>query len=205
MTYDWQTIFKSKTTKELYDIYMGTPYLPNETKEFAEQELHRRNFNFETISTHKTAWELSSLEEDYSFRNSPIGSSGIVRYSFTGYLITIAYVLVGMFLLTSLYLEDTIEQIITAIIAAAILAILVIFKNKQYKRFQAKNKKTLQRIEQLRKKLTENADLENYDLINKDIEKDKIIEKSNLKTMRNIYIVIFSILFLCVLYRIFFR
>ncbi|MDY0102050.1 MAG: hypothetical protein RBS07_03875 [Lentimicrobium sp.] len=64
MSYNWEKIFKSKTDKELYEIFLGRKQLGAEAKEFAEVELKSRNFNFDNIDSHKKKWTLEKLIEE---------------------------------------------------------------------------------------------------------------------------------------------
>jgi len=64
MSYNWEKIFKSKTDKELYEIFSGRKQLGSEAKEFAEVELKSRNFNFDNIDSHKKKWTLEKLIEE---------------------------------------------------------------------------------------------------------------------------------------------
>ena len=64
MSYNWEKIFKNKTDKELYEIFLESKQLGAEAKEFAEVELKSRNFNFDNIDSHKKKWTLEKLIEE---------------------------------------------------------------------------------------------------------------------------------------------
>ena len=64
MSYNWEKIFKNKTDKELYEIFLERKQLGAEAKEFAEVELKSRNFNFDNIDSHKKKWTLEKLIEE---------------------------------------------------------------------------------------------------------------------------------------------
>ncbi len=64
MSYNWEKIFKNKTDKELYEIFLGRKQLGAEAKEFAELELKLRNFDFDNIDSHKKKWTLEKLIEE---------------------------------------------------------------------------------------------------------------------------------------------
>ncbi len=70
MSYDWEKIFKEKTDKELYRIFIGKEKLNKEAKIFAEKELKTRNFNFKNIEKHKKKWELENLIEEEKTSNT---------------------------------------------------------------------------------------------------------------------------------------
>jgi hypothetical protein len=67
MTYNWEEIFKSKSTKELYFIYIGKSFLPNETIAFARKELENRNFDFRDIEYYKKLWEIENIDEEIQY------------------------------------------------------------------------------------------------------------------------------------------
>jgi ABC-type multidrug transport system fused ATPase/permease subunit len=50
MYYNWPEIFKEKSDKELYDIYIGRTSLPIEAIELAKAELEKRNFDFDNAN-----------------------------------------------------------------------------------------------------------------------------------------------------------
>jgi len=64
MDYNWGEIFKNKTNKELYKIYLGDTLLPLETKVFAFNELKKRKFDFDNLSKEKKKFELERLIEE---------------------------------------------------------------------------------------------------------------------------------------------
>ena len=64
MTYNWEKIFKSKSDKELFQIYLGKTHLDTEAKSFAEAELKIRNFDFNNLERHRKKWELEELVEE---------------------------------------------------------------------------------------------------------------------------------------------
>ncbi len=51
MDYNWKEIFKEKSNNELFKIFLGDSYLPEETKKFAKKELLNRNFDFNNMSS----------------------------------------------------------------------------------------------------------------------------------------------------------
>ena len=70
MGYNWEKIFKSKSTKELYKIFLGDTLLGSETKEFAKKELENRNFDFNDLIKQKKKWELENLIEQQKSEKS---------------------------------------------------------------------------------------------------------------------------------------
>jgi uncharacterized membrane protein YuzA (DUF378 family) len=61
MSYNWEKIFKGKSDKELYKIYIGHTNFTNGTKEYAIKELKARNFDFNNIDKQRKKWELEDL------------------------------------------------------------------------------------------------------------------------------------------------
>jgi amino acid permease len=68
--YDWEKIFKNKTDKELYHIFIGETILNDEVKLPAEIELKNRKFDFDNIERHSMKWELEELKQEDSRKNS---------------------------------------------------------------------------------------------------------------------------------------
>lgn len=64
MSYDWEKIYKDKSDKELYEIFLGRMHLGQESKEYAKKELKSRNFDFDNIDTYKKKWMLEKLIEE---------------------------------------------------------------------------------------------------------------------------------------------
>jgi hypothetical protein len=79
MSYNWEKIFKNKTDKELYEIFLGRKQLGAEAKEFAELELKSRNFNFDNIDSHKKKWTLEKLIEE---ERNESGTYSLFRWTF---------------------------------------------------------------------------------------------------------------------------
>lgn len=70
MEYNWTEIFKNKSTRELYNIYLGKSALGSEQREYARVELENRNFDFENPDKQRSKWELENLiEEEKSYNN----------------------------------------------------------------------------------------------------------------------------------------
>lgn len=86
MDYNWTEIFKNKTTRELYDIYLGKSILGPEHKEYARIELERRNFDFDNLDKQRKKWELERLiEEEKSNYFIPFRSPRSWEYLFMGF------------------------------------------------------------------------------------------------------------------------
>jgi hypothetical protein len=70
--YNWKQIFKDKSDKELYEIFIGYITFPNEVVQLAKDELDSRNFDFNNIDIIKKGWQLSRLLEEQNFRNQEV-------------------------------------------------------------------------------------------------------------------------------------
>lgn len=71
--YDWEKIFKNKTDKELYSIYLGKSHLGEEARVNAKKELELRKFDFKNLKKHKKKWELEGLLEEERFEHKTYG------------------------------------------------------------------------------------------------------------------------------------
>ncbi len=70
--YNWKQIFKGKSDKELYEIFIGYITFPNDVVQLAKDELDNRNFDFKNIDIIKKGWQLSRLLEEQNFRNQGV-------------------------------------------------------------------------------------------------------------------------------------
>jgi len=74
MDYNWEEIFRSKSTEELYQIYCGNSFLPQETKYFAKVELERRKFCFDDLDLYRKIWKLDSISEEIDYSKFNLSS-----------------------------------------------------------------------------------------------------------------------------------
>lgn len=93
MKYNWPEIFKNKSDKELYNIFLGKSLMGSEVVKFARIELERRNFNFENQDKHLLKCELENLIEEEKSYTTPVFRSirswEYIIMGFVGLLITI--------------------------------------------------------------------------------------------------------------------
>lgn len=62
MTYTWDNIYKQKTDRELFAIYVkGAIAEKNKVAEY----LTKRGFDFENVQKYKDEWELEKLIKEY--------------------------------------------------------------------------------------------------------------------------------------------
>ena len=87
MEYNWTEIFKNKSEKELYNIYIGRSTLGSEVMQFARIELENRKFNFENLDKNRKKWELEelTLEEEESNNNILFKYTHAKEYLIIGY------------------------------------------------------------------------------------------------------------------------
>ena len=102
MSYNWEKIFKEKSDKELFEIFLGRKHLGNEAKKHAEKELKSRKFDFNNIDSYRKKWTLENLIEEernesgtYSFfrwtSNSKHNLMTAIGGAFLGLLMTFDY------------------------------------------------------------------------------------------------------------------
>lgn len=152
MEYNWEEIFKKKSNKELYDIYIGKSILPQTIRPVAKKELERRKFDFENMEANRIAWELSGLVEDEIFFNSQVYGNKFIHIPFKFYLLSIA-VFMALFIFFSQNIKSSIY--IDFLIFFIILTAIYFLNNFQYKKQQEKinniNNKKLELTDKLEK------------------------------------------------------
>ena len=79
MNYNWEKIFKNKSDKELYEIYLGRKHLGNDAKDYAEKELKSRKFDFDNVDSYKKKWTLEKLIEE---ERNESGTYSLFRWTF---------------------------------------------------------------------------------------------------------------------------
>ena len=153
MTYNWQNIYKSKTNKELYDIYIGKISLSKEAQEIAKQELERRDFDFENMAVNYKAWKVLSLNEDRKLFNLDILNQNIFFISLKHYLIFVISSLT-VFLALKYYqeFEGSYNELLTFLILSGIMVLL---NNLMFRIQETKRKKRNREIIDLTKEIVE--------------------------------------------------
>ena len=204
MSYNWQEIFKSKTSKELYKIYIGDTQLPSVTKEFAKKELERRKFNFDDVDAHKTGWKLSNLIEEDNYLNSEMSGQGRVFFvNFKIYILFLLAFFVLIYFTTDFKYHDTTVQLRIALIMTIIYTVLVFINNFFFKRIQIKREQRKKRIIEIREILKEQKHLDKDSPILSDLIEDRKIELSGYKTMSKTYVIVTAIIFaIAILYNL---
>ena len=155
MYYDWAKIFKKKSNKELYKIYLGDTLLGPETKEFAKKELEKRGFNFNDLSKQKKKWKLENLIEQQKNDNSSFfRTHSASEYLLMGIIGLIISVISTIFLFSS-SLRETITNlnVNTNILVVAFGLIFSFFGFFMHKYKKKKDKKMEDEITELINKL----------------------------------------------------
>jgi len=127
MNYDWEKIFKGKTNKELYQIYLGNTHLPKQTSNYAKKELENRNFDFNDMQNNKAAWKLKDLieEETYDYLWNP-------SLFFIPYKYFIPIIVAGI--LIFLYFHRGIPEVVASIFFIFIITTSILINNYYYKK-----------------------------------------------------------------------
>ena len=195
MSYDWEKIFESKTNKELYEIYSGNSLLPNETTEYAKQELERRNFNFDDIEGYKSAWRLSDLiiEADRAQSILNQNQNKIIPYK-SIYLLILGILVVYIVLLN---VFDINLSIVFPIGIIGITLWYVPFTNRVYVKQKEEQEIRIKRINDLKEKLGENIQNDKFDPIKKDIVRN-IKENNKSKKILNYMLIGIILIFLLI-------
>jgi hypothetical protein len=155
MEYNWKEIFKNKTDRELYDIYLGRTSLNSEQREFAGIELENRNFNFENLDRQRKKWELEHLiEEEKSYSMALFSRTRSWEYlilGFGGLVIAVT----TLFLIIANYLAEykPITALTATFFAFVVGSILTVIGFLQYKSKRSKEKFREKRLKELIKEL----------------------------------------------------
>jgi Flp pilus assembly protein TadB len=157
MDYDWEKIFKNKTSKELFDIVTGKVILSSEAFNFAVSELKRRGFDTNDVTFNRKVLRLSNLisENEYEavFRNN------FIHISFKSYILLVIGITLFSLILNK-YSEITMS-IGTILILIGAVTIIVLLENVNYK---MRKRKQIKRINEIKKLKSE---LENTESLNK--------------------------------------
>jgi hypothetical protein len=148
--YNWQNIFKSKSDKELVEIFKGNSNLDFEAEIYAGIELKNRNFDFsliqEVYNQKVIAFKRDLIEsQNLEFRNSEYFRNQIF------YLIGILLIF-SIFVLKGFKFDQQIKSY-KALIYLGFLIFSLFTAKWNFNRFKAKKEKTLKQKEELLKLL----------------------------------------------------
>ena len=154
MKYNWTEIFKNKTDKELYNIYVGESSLGSEAEEFAKLELENRNFNFKNLDKHRKKWELENLiEEEKSNSRLFFRSTRAWEYKFMAYGGLIITIIVLISIIRFFLVHKPIEDIATLIFIFIPGTIITIIGFVNYTSKKKREQYSEKRIKELIKEL----------------------------------------------------
>jgi len=176
MSYNWEEIFKDKSNKELYDIYLGNTNLPDFTIPFAKQELINRDFDFENIQENKDAWRLTQLINEEDNYASEVRGKKLDYISYKYYFLFVSAIIIIFLILKS----DKIYIVLLTILMSTILLIL----NNYISIKQKKNKTKIKNEKfKLIEKLEKMGSLKNESPIFQDIERETKKNKNILQIL----------------------
>ena len=181
MEYDWEKIFKNKTSKELFDIASGKVILSYEAVDFAIAELERRGVDTNDIEFNNKVWRLSNLISNNDYET--VFGNNSFHISLKSYiLIIVGIIMVSLGL--GQYSNITISTG-TILFLIAIITIIVLFENVSYK---IRKQNQIKRINEIKKLKSE---LENTETLNK---RKQVLDELNRQKERNdedmIYLVV---------------
>ncbi len=154
MGYNWTEIFKKKTNKELYKIYLGKSSLGSEVEEFARIELESRNFNFKNLDKQRQKWELENLiEEEKSYSTGLFRPTRSKEFIIMGFIGLVTTIIILISLLRYYFLHKPIGDLTAAFFALIIGIIFTTIGFFNYPRKRKKEQFRETRIKELIKKL----------------------------------------------------
>jgi len=181
MEYDWEKIFKNKTSKELFDIASGKVILSYEAVDFAIAELERRGVDTNDIEFNNKVWRLSNLISNNDYET--VFGNNSFHISLKSYIL----IIVGIIMISlglGQYSNITISTG-TILFLIAIITIIVLFENVSYK---IRKQNQIKRINEIKKLKSE---LENTETLNK---RKQVLDELNRQKERNdedmIYLVV---------------
>lgn len=151
MEYNWAEIFKNKTDRELYNIYLGRTSLNSEQKDFARIELEKRNFDFTNLDRQRKKWELENLiEEEKSYSKLLFRSYRSSEYLIMG-IVGLVIAIISLFFIIDQYFVDhiPIADITNLFLLFIVSFILTVNGFLQYKLKSSKEKSREERLKEL--------------------------------------------------------
>jgi len=151
MGYDWLTIFKNKTNKELYNIVTGKAILPQDAILFAKQELKRRNFDFNNMEANKAGWQISDLIKEEHYAQLEITGRRAKYIHLKILFIIIPAIIVIYYSVIELTKKLILIEMLIFYIAVAIFFVLL--NNFIYKKQTQAHLRRIEKIKELKEKL----------------------------------------------------
>lgn len=197
MSYDWEKIFENKTNKELYEIYSGNSLLPNETVEYARQELEKRNFDFKDIDGNKSAWKLTELIIEKERAQNILNENKIKIIPYKSLYLLIPGILVVYVVLFEYFNINL--TIYFPFLMIVFTLLYVSFTNRVYAKQLEEQKERLKKITELKEKLENDLPVDKLNPIK--IEIDRNIEE-NRKSNKVLRYIIIGLVFLFLIIKI---
>lgn len=199
MDYDWIEIFKSKSDKELYEIYSGKSFLPKSAIPIAKDELSKRGFDFNNMELNTDKWRLSDIEEEIDFLSQR--NLEKPKMSFRQYLFIISAICL-IAIVFFFKLEETKILLFSLLAGIGFPSLLILSNNRDYNK----------RIEHLNGLIEKKKTILNK-INNKDSkEKQQILEELSIQSEKrieerrsinkNIFIVMFLALLIYLIIKI---
>lgn len=150
MEYNWKEIFKNKSDRELYSIYLGKSMLGTDAKEFARIELEERNFSFDNMSKQRRKWELENLiEEEKSYSYLFFRSTRSWEYLMMGCFGLFIGVIALISLLRYYFFQKPLDELSGVFFALTLGVVMTIIGFYNYKTKKAREKIRKKRMEEL--------------------------------------------------------
>jgi hypothetical protein len=200
MDYDWEKIFENKTNKELYDIVVGKVVLSNDAILYARKELERRNFDFDNMELNNAAWKLSNLIEKEHYTRFILENSKQSLRSFKSFLIIIGLSLIAFYMVNRF--TDFNIPIELVLFFSGVVAILILFNNYTYRKYQQAHIRILNELSELKTQLDKEEALTKDSVILKELTRYQKHEIERNKAWYLIVIISSSILLLVAVYRL---
>lgn len=163
MSYDWEKIFRDKTTKELHEIYTGQSLLPRSVIPYAKKELKKRNLIFDDKDTE---WEVLNLTNMIREENR-YQSNEILRRLTSNPLFI--YVMVGGDFLISWPKQHFIIWLVAAFVLSTVF---ILINNYEDRKMEEKSDSRRKKIAQLTRKLKNEGVLNNNNPISKETNRE---------------------------------
>ncbi len=163
MSYDWEKIFKDKTTKELHEIYTGQSLLPRSVVPYAKKELKKRNLIFDDKDTE---WEVLNLTNMIREENRYQSNEILRRLTRNPLFI---YVMVGGDFLVSWPKQHFIIWLVAAFVLSTVF---ILINNYEDRKMEKKSDSRRKKIAQLTRKLKNEGVLNNKNSISKETNRE---------------------------------
>jgi len=199
MNYDWEKIFKNKSNRELYDIFIGKKILSKKAVEIAKSELERRKFDFSKVKDYHDVWELGSIisEEEFSEFNDRTTYVSLRNYLF---------VVIGITLISFLLNKYTNTKISTEFILILIgySTFAVLLENYTYRRKKRARNNRINRIKELKRNLDNEGLLDKNNPLYEELLRLRKENKESLDVWMKIFIVVSLIALIIVIIKLLF-